>query len=365
MKTMSKQKKTTSHNLWANFKFKSRRSSLVKLWQFLLHPVVIFIFLQIAIIAAIVSWIIFYHNIQTHVAESFRAFGISKEFVAGQTLILSLSLGIAFISVILAGTILLFSFAVRQKMLNRQQKQFLSSVTHELKSPLASLQLCLETMLLHGLSEENRLRLIEMMQLDGQRLTRLVDQILVSSRLDRGINPDESESQVEASNFLEHAVQDATRGTKNESRRFSIECDVKKALHLPENAFKMVLVNILENALKYSPPGSPIVIRLQEQENSYLLSVKDQGYGIPKYEQKKIFRMFHRGAVSTERAIAGTGLGLFIARSVLRGLGGRMWVDSDGSGQGSTFFIRWRRPSRSRPSRSESNLSETIEKVRL
>jgi signal transduction histidine kinase len=253
-----------------------------------------------------------------------------------------MGLGIAFLSLILVGSILLFVFAIKQAMLNRQQKQFLSSVTHELKSPLSSLQLCLETLQNRPLNAQQSGKLLHMMQKDSWRLIRLVDQILVSSRLERGIDPDEIWVLQPPQKFLENILSEMNQNLDDKSR-FVLNCKVQEDIYLWERPLKMVIVNLLENALKYSPIHSPIELSLEQVGGFYLLQVKDQGFGVPKPEQKKIFRMFQRGMHSNENAIPGTGLGLFIAYNVVKSMKGRIWVESEGLNRGSTFLMKWKK----------------------
>jgi len=163
---------------------------------------------------------------------------------------------------------------------------------------------------------------------------------LISSRLDRGIV--DFTSQVEVFNFsslIQKTAEQASHLDSNLVNRLRLMAPVDFAIRANRLAFQLILGNLIENAIKYSPANTPITVGIHHAENELLISVNDQGFGLNKRDLTKIFQMFHRSPRATKNAVPGTGLGLYIVRSMVRGLGGRVWAESPGFNQGSTFYV--------------------------
>ena len=248
--------------------------------------------------------------------------------------------GIILLSMLGAGTIMLFAWGQRQTSLIQQQRDFVSSVTHELRTPLASIRLAHETLMERSLPEDTQKKLLSMSRVDIERLIRLVNQILISSRLDRGLamfNDDISDI------FVAPAIQAILSTLIHLDSQISNRVTLKSANDLrwrgSQNAFNIVLGNLLENAIKYSPSPAkgPIVVKAEKTKDFLKISIEDAGLGLSKRDRKRIFKMFYRSKDATSRAIHGTGLGLFIVKTTLEQLGGRIEVASAGVGEGTTF----------------------------
>jgi signal transduction histidine kinase len=233
--------------------------------------------------------------------------------------------------------LVLFSvFLAREIREVRRQTSFIDSVTHE----LASLRLCLETQAREGLQPGQRQRLREMMLDDVERLSAFVDDILESSRLAHG-------SQARGVEVFELAglVQRCVATTVKRHRSIeveSIDVDLPRGLvlHSDPVALEVVLRNLLDNAIKYSDPPREVSLRASEgPKGTLVIDVRDNGVGIPKSELKRVFERFYRVDVEAVRTRRGTGLGLFVVASLVRGLGGRLQAFSPGPGEGTRMVV--------------------------
>ncbi len=315
-----------------------RWTRLMRRLRWVSHPITIFVALQVAWVAIVVIWVIWFVGEQAQIAKLAERFG-TQYFDAGTTVAI-LIVGCILLAVLLVGTIMLFVFGQRQTSAVRQQRNFVSSVTHELKSPLASLQLGFETLAARTLPDDMKARMMEMIGSDIERLRRLVDQILLAGRIDRGMLTFDEENQIidltelvaticDKLSYLDHAVK--TRVTVTKPPDFLLKGS--------RSALTLVLANLIENALKYSPRGTPVVVSVESGTGDLVLAIKDQGLGLDKKEMRRIFRMFHRSESAIKKAIPGTGLGLYIVKSAVTNLGGKVWVASPGRNQGTTFFV--------------------------
>ncbi|SMF67162.1 sensor histidine kinase [Pseudobacteriovorax antillogorgiicola] len=315
--------------------FKKNAISILKR---LTHPIVVFVALQVVWISFVVLWVVWFLNQKETLAQLSKLMGTTP--ITGTTGIMTLVIGCILLGMILVGTVVLFIFTQVQGSLLRQQKSFVSSVTHELRSPLASLQLSFETLQRPNLPDRIQTKVMGMVERDLERLTQLVDRILLSARLDRGIL--DYTTQLETFHLKEailKCVDRAAHMDRHLKNRLTIICPEHMKVRGIRLAFTMIFGNLLENAVKYSPKDSLIEVCAKRQDRELWLSVKDQGFGLNKRDQRKVFHMFHRTPRATKNAVPGTGLGLYIVRSMVRGLGGRIWVESEGVGKGSTFYV--------------------------
>lgn len=248
--------------------------------------------------------------------------------------------GCVFSGVTLIGTVFLFVFATNQARLNRQQRGFISSVTHELRSPLASMQLAIETMLTRTLPQELLVKNFRHMEIDLKRLLNLVDQILVSARLDRGITLFEEVEEFSLKALTKESIFNLLHKAPDLEQRCRVDIDDSLYIRTAKPALKLVLDNLIDNAVKYSPAGSPIMIGAYTIIDEIIIQVEDKGFGLEKRDIKRIFRIFHRGRGAARRAVAGTGLGLYIVRTLVGILGGKVKAESAGPGMGSKFIVK-------------------------
>ncbi len=225
--------------------------------------------------------------------------------------------------------------AAREVSLARQRRNFLLSITHELKSPIASMRLVLETLIKRNLSPEQRAPLLSNGLKDADRLQSLVESLLLGARLEDNWRPHHEMVSFEA---LAVDVLDSLRV------RFP-EADFR--LNIPEGlptvqADKMglsaILQNLLENAQKYSPEGTPIELSAAQVGSKLQFSVADQGQGIPDAEKQSVFDKFYRMGNEETRQSTGTGLGLYIVNQVLKAHGGRVQI-TDNQPRGTVFTV--------------------------
>jgi len=312
-----------------------------KFWGFIrwcFNPVVVFITLQFIWIGMTTMWIVWFAEKNEQITKLAESFG--SEYFDSRYALWMLVIGCILLGMMSFGMIVLFISNQKQGKLVRQQRSFVSSVTHELRSPLSSLQLTFETMRSRELDEETTNKLMEMAGEDIQRLSRLVNQILVSARLDRGLAGFEDKKEIFSLSEILNKV-----GTKLDwldpkiPDRLSISCDDKIKIRSAPAIVTLIISNLIENAIKYSPRETPINIAVEQSKEKVNIFVKDLGFGITKPDQKQIFKMFYRGKISGKKAISGTGLGLFMVRSLTLLLGGKIEVLSEGVNQGSTFVV--------------------------
>lgn len=247
--------------------------------------------------------------------------------------------GILSLAVIMTVIVLFSVRLVGEINEGRRQTSFLDSVTHELKSPLASLKLCLETMARQDLSAEQRGPLRAMMLEDVERLNVFINDVLETSRLTHGRVAMRSESVA----VLELARRCAARlVSRHGTPPSSVTLEVAPALSIRTDpgALETVVINLLDNALKYSDGPPAVTVSAQRQSDGWVrLEVRDEGIGIPRDELKRVFQRFYRVPDEPVRARRGTGLGLFVVRSLVRKLGGRLEACSDGAGRGATLRV--------------------------
>jgi signal transduction histidine kinase len=212
----------------------------------------------------------------------------------------------------------------------------MSQVTHELKSPLASIQLHLETIQLRKPSEEKLNAFVGTMLSDTERLHYLINNLLMAARLEQRRKP--AERRLTSITSLLREQVDREQANLPQGGSITLECTSEIKLFVDPEEMGMVLRNLFENAVLYSPGSPDITVRLFREGNSVRLSVQDKGRGLDHKELKKIFDMFYRVSQVGEN-VRGTGLGLYIVETIIRGYGGTVAVESPGLGQGCTFTI--------------------------
>lgn len=311
--------------------------ALFRRLRWMTHPITIFVALQFVWLAITLIWVIWFVGQQEAIADLARKFG--REYFDARVSLAILVVGCVLLGVLLVGTIMLFVFYQRQSSAARQQRTFVSSVTHELKSPLASLQLAFETMEAHKLDETTSKQMMGMIQSDIDRLRRLVDQILVAGRLDRGIIVDDDLQMLHPLELIEKTRDNLKYLDQSLNHRLTIECPTDLQIMTSRSVMTMILNNLLENAIKYSVKGSPISVKVEVVNREIYLYIKDQGLGLDQKDKRRVFRMFYRNETAIKKAIPGTGLGLFIVKTAVRSLGGRVWAESQGRNHGSTFYV--------------------------
>ncbi len=249
--------------------------------------------------------------------------------------------GILLLSVIFVGVSIISVHFGRQVAHNRAVKDFISQVSHELRSPLATVKLHLETVQLRSLSEEQTQACLVTALEELQRLESGIEDILTASRIERQKLKIAVEF-IDLVPFLEafsHQKQ-AVVLSQGAGLQFVAEQAEELAVRADPILLRQVLDNLIDNALLHGHRGVHVRIELGEQSRCAVISVRDDGPGLPRREWKRVFRMFYRVPPSGgRRNRRGTGLGLFIVSSIARAHGGRAWVESDGEGKGCNFRV--------------------------
>jgi signal transduction histidine kinase len=252
-------------------------------------------------------------------------------------------LGVVFFLVIIAGMVLNTIFLVREIRRNEQHDSFINAVTHELKTPVASIRLYLQTLQTRDLDEPKRREFYRIMLEDSDRLLNTIEQVLragsVSSPLRRP-----ARTRVDLAEVARECVALARTRFRLDADSLAYEERVghrRPMVSGDPDELKAAVWNLIDNAVKYSPNEVQVRVVLEETEDDRLaVRVLDRGVGISPAELKRVFRRFYRvPAAVAVRARGSSGLGLFIVRSVARRHGGRAFAQSEGAGHGSTFTL--------------------------
>jgi signal transduction histidine kinase len=245
--------------------------------------------------------------------------------------------GSTFLLLTIIGAVFVYRATRRQIRLNAQQQNFMMAVTHELKTPIAVAKLNLETLRRHSLDTDKQQKIINATLQETNRLNDLCNNILLSSQLDAGGYRLNKEP-VDLGKLAGESVQDF----RQRFPQRSIGADIQPGITIEADMLmmKLALNNLVENALKYSPQGSPIHVSLQTDNGTAELSVRDEGPGIPDAEKERIFERFYRLGQEKTRQAKGTGLGLYLTRKIVEDHRGKIFVQ-DNHPAGSNFVIRF------------------------
>lgn len=251
--------------------------------------------------------------------------------------------GIVFFALIIAGMVVNTIFLVRELRRSEQHDSFINAVTHELKTPVASIRLHLETLQRRNLPEERKQDFYRIMLSDADRLTETVEQVLKAGRAgDKKAGRDKAD--VDFGQLVRECM-DAIRTRYHlqpEALRYEEAAGNGSGMHVNGSAedLRTAVSNVLDNAVKYSGDLVDVQVRLETpDEKRLVLRVQDHGVGISPDNLKRIFRRFHRVANRSLAHVKGTGLGLFIVKSIAKKHGGTAFAASEGEGRGTTVVI--------------------------
>ena len=252
--------------------------------------------------------------------------------------------GLIVFPLIITGVVLNTIFLVREIRRNEQHEAFINAVTHELKTPVASMKLYLQTLQNRSVDEAKRQEFYGVMLQDSDRLQGTIEQVLRAGQLGAKLR----RASPMAVDF--GAVVEDTLALARTRHHLPAEAVTATVRHVDGASFqvlgdeedlKAMVSNLVDNAIKYSGPDVHVAVELEQADAATAtLRVRDRGVGISPSERKRIFKRFYRIPGAMHARVKGTGLGLFIVRSVVAQHGGKVFVESDGPGQGSTFIVQ-------------------------
>ena len=255
-----------------------------------------------------------------------------------------LVIGIPFFALLIAGLILNTIFLVREVRRNERQDSFLNAVTHELKTPITSIRLYLDTMRRREVSREQQQQFLAVMSEDTDRLMATVEQVLKAGEIGQRTR-NQARIPVDMEELVREAAATAILRYHLAQDAIAIET---RALHAGSafavagnpDELRTAVLNVIDNAVKYSPDGAQLKIVLSVESDTWVMvSVSDRGLGIAQPQLKSIFKRFYRVKHRSLAHVKGTGLGLFIVRSIAEKHGGKVFAESAGEGQGTTITI--------------------------
>ncbi len=249
--------------------------------------------------------------------------------------------GVVLLALIVSGVVLNTIFLVREIRRNEQHDAFINAVTHELKTPVASVRLYLETLQTRPIDEAKRNEFYRVMLEDCDRLLATIEQILRTGRAGvstRRLNL----TTIDLGGVVAGCVARARILHPLPAESLEYTPGPPIAILGDPDEVQAAISNLIENAVKYSGDDVKVSVRTATVDKGYAaVRVRDKGAGIPRAELKQIFKRFHRVPGPAAARVKGAGLGLYIVRSVAKRHGGRVWAESEGPGQGSTFVLEF------------------------
>ncbi len=249
-----------------------------------------------------------------------------------------LVIGTVFLSLILVGVVVYFIWTIREYRLNRRQANFIDSVTHELKSPIAAIKLCMQTLVLRSVPPEQQREYYKYIIEDVERLDSLIDHLLAVARIDH-VDSAEQLEEVPLAGIMTQCADEVRRRyeLRPEQLRLEIEpCVVRGRTRDVE----MVFLNLLDNAAKYAAQEAQVVVQMSMYRGKrVLIKISDNGQGVNFDLRRKIFQRFYRGGSELERTTKGTGLGLYIVKALVGKMKGKITVHGRGPLRGATFEV--------------------------
>ncbi len=307
--------------------------------SWILHPISVFVISTLSLGVSLFLYIHWYIEVSEGLRAVVRRFNLDASQVLEPQTWLVIAVLSALVGLILLGIFIIFAYSQKAYKLYRQQHNFINSFTHELKTPVTSLKLFLETFQHYELPREEREKYLRYMLADVARLSDTIGRILDLARLEsRSYQADFRTGDLFA------AVEEAVR----QNRRFFGDADIR--VHPPEgdapsypidpSLFQMLVINLLTNAIKYNASDRPRVdIRFERTRRHHLIRFEDNGIGLFRGEARKIFRKFYQGAGPGKPGAKGTGLGLNLVQNIARIHRGKVTAENRKSGRGSVFTL--------------------------
>ena len=236
------------------------------------------------------------------------------------------------------GTVYAFRDLTAERRLEEVKRDFIATVSHELRTPIAAVHGAAQTLERDDVvfPDDVRRSLLRVISDQSERLTKLVNDILLASQVDSG-RLVVAREQVDVPEVVRGVIEAARTHSPSELSLELVKPPTVPSVTTDRDKLRQVLANLVSNAIKYSPGAGRVEVQLEQRDNALRIAVSDEGVGIPHYEQQRIFEKFYR-LPNVVNAVSGTGLGLYICRELVRRMEGRIWVESS-EGTGSTFFV--------------------------
>lgn len=306
-------------------------------WFF--HPVLVFIFSILALALSLTLYIHWYVEVTTGFREVVTIHNLDPgQFLESETWVVILVLSIL-VGMILVGILIIFIYSQKIQQLYRMQYNFINNFTHELKTPVTSLKLYLETFMKYELNRRDQIKYLGYMVQDVERLSENINRILNLAKIEsKSYGGELVESNLVAA--VERFIKDNGRLLKNCEINIHNPSGLNFPYNVNESLFDMLLMNLLNNALKYNESEKPkIDITFELLKSKLHIRFADNGIGIEKREIKKIFKKFYQTGRVDDMTAQGSGLGLHLVRSVARLHHGKVVAQSKGKGRGSEFTL--------------------------
>ncbi len=304
----------------------------------LLYHVIIFILAQLVWLSLLGLWIYWY--VYNYIIFNKVGNQISPQLNYDITNVVPFVVGL----VLLVGLSLITTWIFRnlniQLRLNKLYDNFIGNITHELKSPLSSIQLYLETLKSRDVPPERQKEFIDFMIKDGNRLQRLINSILEISALEQKKLAHDY-LVYDADQIIKTSISESVEQFRLPTDTITFNGNVNCKVVADKHALRIIFDNLLDNALKYSTNSLKINVNLVCNSKKIKIEFSDNGIGIPQTERKKIFNKFYRIYRQDIPSVKGTGLGLYWVREIVKNHGGNISVTSEGEGKGTTFTIEF------------------------
>jgi two-component system phosphate regulon sensor histidine kinase PhoR len=307
--------------------------------KWFIHPITVFVLSTVALAISLFLYIHWYVQVSAGLKSVIDYYRLdASQFFEAQTWVVILILSLLVV-VILTGILIIFIYNLKTLQLYRLQHTFINNFTHELKTPVTSVKLYLETFAKYELPREEQLKYIGFMLQDAERLSGNINSILNLARI---------ESRVYKGSITPVDLMETIRRFIAGNAHLFSNCKIR--IENPSNEttvypviaplFEMLLMNILTNAMKYNASGKPSIdISFEPGDHSFLIRFRDNGIGISKEDRKRVFRKFYRSHSNDLATVGGSGIGLHLVQQIARLHGGKVVAESEGPGKGSVFTL--------------------------
>ncbi len=310
------------------------------------HALVLFIVMLLFLIAQAVWWVVFMAQLVDEKVELAEQLGAGEEFIERiheeeihRQIMVGLE-GVFFLVILMIGLWIIYRSIVRLHQLRFHQENFMMAVTHELKTPLSSLNLYLDSLHSTKISEEKKAAILPRMKADVRRLHKLVDNVLEAGRFDRSrlVN---RKSPFNLTELIEETLALLETTVASASLHFGKNLQPEVVLHGDRESMGRALYLVLENCARYNTSETKrIRIDLSERKDQIQLDIADNGIGLERKELRAIFDRFYRVGSELVRNYEGSGLGLYLSKEIIAAHGGTIDAHSEGPNRGTTFMIR-------------------------